>query len=86
MARLNPIKLDLCLREFSMGRKHGDGEGLKCPVCSHGMIKTLETRKHRKTNCRRRECQYCGENFWTVEIYASRNGDILEMVHPEDYE
>jgi len=40
---------------------------MKCPYCSHGETKVIETRETEEYIRRRRECMRCGKRFTTYE-------------------
>lgn len=63
---------------------HGDGNPLKCPECESIRLRVVDSRDHRGTRRRRRECTN-KHRFWTVEILSNYRGDIGDIAHPEDY-
>ena len=46
----------------------GDGESLHCPECNSLNLKVRETRHHRGTVRRRRQCLRCDHRFYTKEV------------------
>lgn len=64
--------------------RNGDGVALNCPECHSIRLKVIDSRDHRGTKRRRRECIE-GHRFWTMEVLANYDGDIIDPSHPEGY-
>lgn len=45
-----------------------DGEGLRCPACESQRLKVKDSRQHKGTTRRRRECIGCGFRWHTMEV------------------
>lgn len=65
-------------------QKYFDGNPLKCPTCESTLLRVIDTRDHRGTTRRRRQCRN-KHRFWTVEVLSNYAGDIADNVHPEKY-
>jgi len=51
---------------------------MKCPYCSYGETKVIETRESENTTRRRRECLKCEKRFTTYEKVESVNLIIIK--------
>jgi hypothetical protein len=65
-------------------RRDGDGVAMTCPVCGSLRLRVADSRDHRGSKRRRRECPD-GHRFWTMEVLANNEGDIIDPAHPETY-
>lgn len=55
-----------------------DEQPLRCPACDSMRLRVIESRAHKGTVRRRRQCKPCGFRFFTMEVLCDKNNNPLE--------
>lgn len=59
-------------------RDHDD-RPLRCPACNSMRLRVIDSRAHKNTVRRRRQCKPCGFRFWTMEVICDRDNNPVEV-------
>jgi transcriptional regulator NrdR family protein len=51
-----------------------DGNALRCRFCGSAQLKVIDSRPHKHSTRRRRECETCKQRFYTFEVWSDRGG------------